>query len=212
MPKRSSTARSKAKTPKREGTPHDFAVIARRVVEQAIGEKLDGSPLDEPSAGKHPAAVALGKLGGAKGRPARAANLSARRRRDIAKKAAQGPRVLPARTGNRDVPPSEGIRLNGSHRRTSACLRWDIRGIANSSGECLQYDNRRGLREGLPAPAPEESATAEQNHDQHDDQECGGIHWKSPKRAGSPMRRPRLSTACWKMCGAPWSRAYARAD
>jgi hypothetical protein len=38
--------------------------------EQAIGEKLDGSPLPEPKA-KNPAAVALGKLGGPKGGQAR---------------------------------------------------------------------------------------------------------------------------------------------
>jgi len=42
------------------------------VVEQAIGEKLDGSALDDPNAGKNPAAVALGKLGGMKGGKARA--------------------------------------------------------------------------------------------------------------------------------------------
>ena len=81
MPKRSSTS-------KREGTAHDFTVTARRVVEQAIGEKLDGSPLDDPHAGKNPAAVALGRLGGAKGGKARAENLSKRRRSQIAKKAA----------------------------------------------------------------------------------------------------------------------------
>jgi hypothetical protein len=39
--------------------------VARRVVEQTIGEKLDGSPLEEST--KNPHAVALGKLGGAKG-------------------------------------------------------------------------------------------------------------------------------------------------
>ena len=44
MPKRPSTA----KKAERAGTPHDFTVTARRVVEQAIGEKLDGSPLDNP--------------------------------------------------------------------------------------------------------------------------------------------------------------------
>ena len=47
MPKRSST---KAPVPaKRPGTAkdHDFATIARNVVEQAIGERLDGSPLLE---------------------------------------------------------------------------------------------------------------------------------------------------------------------
>ena len=41
--------------------------VARRVVEQAIGEKLDGSPLDNPDEGKNPHAVALGRMGGMKG-------------------------------------------------------------------------------------------------------------------------------------------------
>ena len=63
--------------------------VGRRVVEQAIGEKLDGSPLADPSAGKNPAAVALGKLGGAKGGAARAAALSPRKRKMIARKAAE---------------------------------------------------------------------------------------------------------------------------
>jgi hypothetical protein len=48
MPSRSSTKKSK---PKREGTEHDFTVVARRVVEQAIGERLDGSPLPDKDAG-----------------------------------------------------------------------------------------------------------------------------------------------------------------
>ena len=85
MPKRSSIA----KKPRHEGTPHDFTVIARRVVEQAIGEKLDGSRLDDPHAGKNPAAVALGKLGGPKGGLARSKALSATRRREIASAAAK---------------------------------------------------------------------------------------------------------------------------
>lgn len=75
--------------PKRPIKDHDFATVARRVVEQAIGEQLDGSPLPDPNAGKNPAAVALGKLGGAKGGRARANNLSAAKRRAIAKKAAR---------------------------------------------------------------------------------------------------------------------------
>lgn len=62
--------------------------LACRVVEQTIGEKLDGTPLDDPNKGKNPAAVALGRLGGAKGGVARAAALSARQRKMIAKKAA----------------------------------------------------------------------------------------------------------------------------
>ena len=62
--------------------------VARHVVEQAIGEHMDGSPLEDPNAGKNPAAVALGKLGGAKGGAARAAALSPKKRSLIAKKAA----------------------------------------------------------------------------------------------------------------------------
>lgn len=82
MPKRSSKA-------KREGTAHDFTVTARRVVEQAIGERLDGKPLDNPvDSGKNPHAVALGRLGGQKGGPARAEKLSKARRRKIASLAA----------------------------------------------------------------------------------------------------------------------------
>lgn len=43
----------------------------------------------EAETGKNPAAVALGKLGGAKGGPARAKALSAERRREIAQRAAK---------------------------------------------------------------------------------------------------------------------------
>ena len=67
----------------------DFFAIARRVVEHAIGEQMDGSPLEDPDAGKNPAAVALGKLGGAKGGKARAEALSPAKRKAIAKKAAR---------------------------------------------------------------------------------------------------------------------------
>lgn len=63
-------------------------MTARHVVEQAIGEQMDGSPLPDPNAGKNLAAVALGKLGGAKGGKARAEKLSPARRKQIAKKAA----------------------------------------------------------------------------------------------------------------------------
>ena len=74
--------------PKRSSTDRDFAVNAFRVVEQAIGEHMDGTPLEDPNAGKNPAAVALGKLGGAKGGRARADKLSPAKRKAIAKKAA----------------------------------------------------------------------------------------------------------------------------
>lgn len=77
--------------PSRSSKPrgHDFTTVARRVVEQAIGERLDGTPLEDLNAGKNPAAVALGKLGGAKGGMARAAKLSPKKRTAIARKAAK---------------------------------------------------------------------------------------------------------------------------
>jgi len=74
--------------PRRSSTDRDFFVTARHVVEQAIGEQMDGTPLEDPNAGKNPAAVALGKLGGAKGGKARAEKLSPAKRKAIAKKAA----------------------------------------------------------------------------------------------------------------------------
>ena len=43
----------------------------------------------EPAKEKNPAAVALGRLGGLKGGKARAEGLSAKKRKEIAKKAAQ---------------------------------------------------------------------------------------------------------------------------
>ena len=74
---------------KRPIKDHDFVTVARRVVEQAIGEQLDGTPLQDFNAGKNPAAVALGRLGGKKGGDARAKALSPKKRTAIAKKAAR---------------------------------------------------------------------------------------------------------------------------
>lgn len=61
--------------------------LARKIVDQATGDAPKEEPPD-PDAGKNPAAVALGKLGGSKGGKARAASLSAAKRKAIAKKAA----------------------------------------------------------------------------------------------------------------------------
>jgi hypothetical protein len=73
--------------PKRNGDSHDFTAIARRVVEQAIGEKLDGSPLDKkvPSGRVSAARRASGRKGG----PGRAKSLTAAQRSEIAKTAAE---------------------------------------------------------------------------------------------------------------------------
>lgn len=75
--------------PTRSSKDHDFTTVARRVVEQAIGEHLDGTPLENPDEGKNPHAVALGRIGGQKGGLARAKRLSSRKRKEIAMKAAK---------------------------------------------------------------------------------------------------------------------------
>jgi len=63
--------------------------VARGIVERAIGEQMDGSPLPAPPLDtRNPHAVALGSMGGKKGGKARAKSLSKRQRRTIAKKAA----------------------------------------------------------------------------------------------------------------------------
>ncbi len=66
--------------PKRSGKPTDPNELAAAIVAEATAES---------DAGKNPAAVALGRLGGRKGGPARAAKLSKKRRSEIARKAAE---------------------------------------------------------------------------------------------------------------------------
>jgi hypothetical protein len=61
-------------------TPQDVNVLAASIVEEATSEG---------ESGKNPHAVALGRLGGKKGGPARAAKLTPEERREIARKAAQ---------------------------------------------------------------------------------------------------------------------------
>lgn len=74
---------------KKSGQKRDFVQVAREVVEQAIGERMDGSPLEKPTDPRNPRFVALGSLGGKKGGQVRAKRLSAKRRSAIAKKAAK---------------------------------------------------------------------------------------------------------------------------
>jgi hypothetical protein len=62
--------------------------LARSVVEEAIGEQMDGSSLVKPVDLRNPNAVALGSLGGKKGGEARAKKLTPMQRKRIAKKAA----------------------------------------------------------------------------------------------------------------------------
>lgn len=76
MPKRSS---------KKQRPPEDENEAAFEAVERLTGSDEVGENPPE----KNPAAVALGKLGGKKGGPARAKKLSAKRRKQIARKAAE---------------------------------------------------------------------------------------------------------------------------
>ena len=64
----------------RKKRPSDPNALAASIVQEATGE-------EKPK--KNPHAVALGRLGGKKGGPARAKKLSQKRRKAIAKKAAK---------------------------------------------------------------------------------------------------------------------------
>lgn len=67
--------------PKRSRKPSDPNELAAVIVAEATREGEQRR--------KNPAAVALGKLGGKKGGPARAAKLSKKKRSEIARRAAQ---------------------------------------------------------------------------------------------------------------------------
>jgi len=69
---------------KRSSKTRDVNQIAFDVVRLSTGEATP-----EPVPEKNPAAVALGRLGGMKGGAARAKKLSAKKRTEIAKKAAK---------------------------------------------------------------------------------------------------------------------------
>ena len=69
-----------SRPPKR---PRDFSQAAKLVIDIATGQVEDRPPTPEEQ-GKDPAAVARGRKGGA----ARAAQMSAQRRKEIAQKAA----------------------------------------------------------------------------------------------------------------------------
>jgi len=75
---------------KSKGGKLDFTATAAATVSRAIGEDLfDGSPLPDPNEGKDPQAIERGRQGGLKGGTARASKLTAKRRKQIAKKAAK---------------------------------------------------------------------------------------------------------------------------
>ncbi|MGI8962818.1 MAG: hypothetical protein ACR2IV_24285 [Bryobacteraceae bacterium] len=70
--------------PTRSIKDHDFTTVGRHVVQEIIGEKLSGEPLEDPNGGKNPHAVALGRFGAQKGGKARASILSPKKRSIIA--------------------------------------------------------------------------------------------------------------------------------
>ena len=65
----------------------DINVLASQIVTEATQESQE--PLQALAKEKNPAAVALGRLGGLKGGPARAKKLSLKKRKEIAQKAAK---------------------------------------------------------------------------------------------------------------------------
>lgn len=74
----------------RKGTKLDYTATAAAIVSQAVGEDLfTGEPLPDPNKGKDPQAIERGRQGGLKGGAARAEKLTAKRRKQIAKKAAK---------------------------------------------------------------------------------------------------------------------------
>lgn len=77
MPKRSSKR------------PSDANQLGKLIVALSVGEADEAAFKEAVDEGKNPAAVALGRKGGLKGGKARAKALSARRRKEIAQKAAK---------------------------------------------------------------------------------------------------------------------------
>jgi hypothetical protein len=68
--------------------PTDINQLASEIVTEATQE-IKEKPTQTPIKEKNPAAVALGRLGGLKGGLARAKKLSSKKRKEIARKAAQ---------------------------------------------------------------------------------------------------------------------------
>lgn len=80
-------------TEKKKKQPADINILAKSIVARATHEELLPEPVKEslpvPTREKNPAAVELGRLGGLKGGKARAEKLSAKKRKEIARKAAK---------------------------------------------------------------------------------------------------------------------------
>jgi hypothetical protein len=84
--------------PKRSSKPQkDTQQLARTVLDK-IGPDAEPKPKRKPESKKNPAAVALGRLGGKIGGPARAAALTEKRRAEIARKAAAARWLKPSKS------------------------------------------------------------------------------------------------------------------
>lgn len=66
--------------------PRDTNQLAHKVLQMAIGEDVEAQ---KPDDGKDPAAVALGRKGGLKGGKARWKGVPAKKRKELARKAAR---------------------------------------------------------------------------------------------------------------------------
>lgn len=72
-----------SKKPKR---PRDLSLLAKKIVDLATEGEPETPPFEDT---RNPHAVALGRLGGAKGGKARAEKLTPEQRKEIARKAAK---------------------------------------------------------------------------------------------------------------------------
>ncbi len=103
-----------ATKPKRPRDPFQLAKL--------IGDISTGQVQDEdPNAGKNPAAVALGKLGGLKGGKARAQKLSAERRAEISKKGVEA-RAAKRLLAQSSTSPSSGSRQKRQKKKRRAVI------------------------------------------------------------------------------------------
>ena len=79
--------------PKRSRNQKDYQQLARKVLDTVVP---DAEP-KKPAKKKDPAAVALGRKGGKKGGPARAAKMTAEERAESARKAAKARWAKPSK-------------------------------------------------------------------------------------------------------------------
>jgi hypothetical protein len=69
--------------------PRDLNQLAHRTLQIATGEDVEPESVPKPDEGKDPAAVSLGRRGGLKGGKNRWKGVSAKKRTELARKAAK---------------------------------------------------------------------------------------------------------------------------